>query len=93
MLGWDVGEFAMLRMDLLHLDDVAHVRLVLDTLFAEGGSSTMTFRMRHKDGHYVWIESNAQRVPGSEDGGQPEIIYAGRDVTHRVEAARNKGSE
>ena len=88
LLGWDVSELVEPRTDLLHPDDVAPVTQALDALYATGISSTFTYRARHKAGHYVWIEARARRVPSIEGAGQPEIIYSGRDITHRVEAER-----
>ena len=88
MLGWDPGEFAGPRMDLVHPDDITPLTRALQDLFATGGSSTITYRVRHKDGHYVWIEAHTQRVPGNENSGEQEIIYSGRDVTQRIEAER-----
>jgi len=88
LLGWDVSELIEPRTDLLHPDDVAPVKQALDALYATGVSSTFTYRARHKHGHYVWIEASARRVPNIESGGRPEIIYSGRDITHRVEAER-----
>ncbi|HTD28161.1 MAG TPA: diguanylate cyclase, partial [Xanthomonadaceae bacterium] len=84
MLGWELSEFSGPRMDLIHPDDVATLEQAIRDLHKQGGASTVTYRTRHKDGHYVWIEANARRVPGPE-GGLPEIIYAGRDVTRRTE--------
>ena len=88
MLGWDVTEFAEQSMDLVHPDDVAPFTQALNGLYATGGSATILYRVRHKDGHYVWIEANARRMPKNEGGGEPEIIYSGRDVSSRVEAER-----
>lgn len=85
MLGWDVREITYQRLDLVHPDDVAQVTHALNTLYATGGSSTITYRARHKDGHYVWIEALARRVPNKASGGKPEIIYSGRDITRRME--------
>ena len=88
MLGWDLGELTRPRLDLVHPEDVAQVVDVLKTLYATGISSTMTYRARHEDGRYIWIEAHVQRVPSNTIGGLPEIIYSGRDVTRRVEAER-----
>ena len=85
LLGWDVEELSGQRMDLVHPDDVAALTRATESLHANGGTSTFTYRARHKDGHYISIEAQARLVPGNEPGGSPEIIYSGRDVTHRIE--------
>jgi len=88
MLGWDPGELARPRLDLLHPDDAANVTREMKTLYATGISSTITYRALRKDGHYIWIEAQLQRVLNAERDGEPEIIYSGRDVTRRVEVER-----
>jgi len=88
MLGWELEELAGPRMDLVHPDDVGQLRSAIRSLFATGGSSTFIWRARHRLGHYVWIEAQARLVPSLQTGAAAEIIYSGRDVTHRVEAER-----
>jgi diguanylate cyclase (GGDEF)-like protein/PAS domain S-box-containing protein len=86
MLGWTSAELRELRWELIHPDDREPMRQALRNLSADAGASTITFRARHKDGHYLWIEAHACLVPAPRDGDPPEIIYAGRDVTRRVAA-------
>jgi diguanylate cyclase (GGDEF)-like protein/PAS domain S-box-containing protein len=66
---------------LIHMDDRATVRATIAQLFAEGGSAPLLFRMRHRDGHEVWLEATARRV---DAGDGPKVIFAARDVTRRV---------
>jgi diguanylate cyclase (GGDEF)-like protein/PAS domain S-box-containing protein len=84
LLGLDVDEFIEPRSELIHPDDRERVAEAVARLRSEGGSSMMTYRIRHKDGHYVWLEALARRVPSPERKGETEIIYTGRDVTERV---------
>ncbi len=86
LLGWSREELQQPRWELVHPEDAATVQQTLRELFASGGSATVRFRTRHKDGHYLWIEANARGVPGAQPGAPPEVIYAGRDVTRRIEA-------
>ena len=44
-----------------------------------------TFRVAHKDGHFVHIETTSRRLPPSESGA-PEILSVARDVTKRHQA-------
>lgn len=88
ILGWSRDEFSGSRWDLVHPGDVAVVQKALAELMARGGSSTLIFRIRHRAGHYVWIEANAVRVPGTDPGDSSEIIYSGRDISKRVAAQK-----
>ena len=88
MLGWELEDLAVPRMDLVHPDDVDSFEQAIRDLYTKGGAATITYRARHKLGHYVWIEARAQRVPSLQQDAPPEIIYAGRDITHRVDTER-----
>lgn len=85
ILGWEADEVSEGRWDLVHPDDARPVSQIVDALFAHGGTATLTYRARHKDGSYRWIEANARRMPG-RDGELAEMVYSGRDVTRRREA-------
>ena len=86
MLGWDVADFMRPRWDLVHAEDMAATVDTVQRLYAQGGSETMTFRVRHKDGHYVWIEAIATRVEHDDPDAPREIISSGRDISRRMEA-------
>ncbi|MEO6154321.1 MAG: sensor domain-containing diguanylate cyclase, partial [Thermomonas sp.] len=45
-------------------------------------SATATYRVRHADGHYVWLEAIARPLPGVNGG----VILTSRDVTARIAA-------
>ncbi len=85
MLGWSPREVERGRMDLIHPDDLAQLTSTTKSLFANAGMATVTYRARHKLGHYVWIEAQMRLATNPEKGGQPEIIYTGRDITRRIE--------
>jgi diguanylate cyclase (GGDEF)-like protein/PAS domain S-box-containing protein len=83
LLGWAPSELEAPRADLVHPDD--RVRLAAETarLFKHGGTLVTTYRMRHLDGHYVWLEAAGQRV---DTVSPPEVVYSARDVSARVAA-------
>jgi len=85
LLGWEVEDFMLPRPDLIHPDDRERIAGVVATLRANGGTVTATYRLQHKDGHYLWIEAFARLVASPDDDGTMEIIYTGRDVTQRVQ--------
>ncbi|OOG61766.1 hypothetical protein B0E46_14550 [Rhodanobacter sp. B04] len=84
LLGWNVEDFMTPRPDLIHPDDRDRVAKAVTDLHREGGSTITTYRICHKNGHYVWFEALARLVPSPEGDGAMEIIYTGRDVTQRV---------
>ena len=84
LLGWEVEDFQKPRPDLIHPDDRERIAAEVCKLRAQGGTTTATYRLQHKDGHYLWIEAFARLVPSPDNDGAMEIIYTGRDVTERV---------
>jgi diguanylate cyclase (GGDEF)-like protein/PAS domain S-box-containing protein len=85
LLGWDVEEFMAPRPDLIHPDDRQRIADVVTTLRRLGGTTTATYRLQHRAGHYLWIEAFARLVESPDGDGTTEIIYTGRDVTQRVQ--------
>lgn len=85
ILGWEPAQMLQPSQGLVHPEDRA---LQLQTIAAVVGSGkpiTAIYRMRHKQGHYVWMEAVARPIP-SADGKAIDIIFAGRDITERVAA-------
>jgi diguanylate cyclase (GGDEF)-like protein/PAS domain S-box-containing protein len=86
MLGWAPADFARPRWDLVHPDDVQEAAGLVRRLFADGGSATVTMRVRHQDGHYVWVEAIATRIETNAPGATPEIVASCRDISQRMAA-------
>jgi diguanylate cyclase (GGDEF)-like protein/PAS domain S-box-containing protein len=84
LLGWETEDFVKPRPDLIHPADRERIAEVVATLRRHGGATTATYRLQHRDGHYLWIEAFARLVTSPDDDGTTEIIYTGRDVTRRV---------
>ena len=82
LLGRTPDELMVPRWDLVHPDDRVRIDGQLRRLFQFGGTTVTTYRLLHKDGHYVWIEVIAHRVDSVDP---PEVVYSGRDVTSRIE--------
>lgn len=81
MLGYEAGELLQLTIDdICDPDDgdAAQVRRRAD----EGGEipALMNWRFRHRDGHWVPVETSARRL---EDG---RLLVTVRDITERVRA-------
>ncbi len=86
VLGYEPEELVGHHLfDLIHPDDLAEVRAT-GPAFTGGTQSLATYRARHKDGHYVWIEL-ARRVVLDPATGRPvELICSARDVSQRKAA-------
>jgi PAS domain S-box-containing protein len=86
ILGWEPGEMIGTRWDLVHPGDRAKQRQVMREVIASGNPDTSIYRVRHKDGHYVWIEAVTRPIPSADREGVMDIIYTGRNVSRRVTA-------
>jgi PAS domain S-box-containing protein len=54
------------------------------TAILEGaGMQTVCYRIRHKQGHYIWLETNAHAIFDPENGLPIAIIETSRDISER----------
>jgi PAS domain S-box-containing protein len=67
----------------VHPDDVEEAARIV-TVPTPGQALTVTYRMRHGDGHYVWLEASARGVYDGETGSLKNIISVMRDVSERM---------
>lgn len=93
VLGWEPGELAEPRSELVHPDDRARLADALKALLSTGKATAVVYRMLHKDGHYVWIEALARRVQAAQPDRPAEIVYTGRDISKRVLAEQALADE
>lgn len=86
LLGYRVDEIIGTRgYDLFHPDDADNLRNRTVSVSYRGGLYTNVFRYRHKNGHYVWLETTSRTI--RDDAGNPlEIICVSRDVSAREQA-------
>ena len=85
ILGWAPAEMLGLRWNLVHPDDRDLQQEVMREVLESGLPRTATYRVQHKDGHYVWIEAVARPIPSIDRQGM-DIIFTGRDISRRVAA-------
>jgi PAS domain S-box-containing protein len=95
VLGYAVADIEGDRvLPLIHPDDVGEILSIWERP-AAGHTLTATYRMKHAEGHYVWIEVTTRAVGDGENGGRNTVCIA-RDVTSRkqqeieAEAARER---
>jgi two-component system, sporulation sensor kinase A len=67
---------------LLHPDDVEVSKKAHEELIQEPCTRTLPFRLRHKDGHYVWLETACKSIT-DDTGKVVEIIGVTRDISER----------
>ena len=75
--------------ELFHPEDVAAMQQSYATILKQPDTYTFSYRIRCKDGNYVWFETTSRTVHSSDSGEAQEIIAVSRDITKRkqVEAA------
>ena len=70
--------------DRIHPDDLDNVRNILETVIRTGQEGRAEYRVRHKNGEYIWVEASGRRVLNL--AGKPEIIVVQRNITERKQA-------
>jgi len=70
----------------VHPDDRGEVRFARQRAADASDTITVTSRLRHRAGHYVWIEARVRRVLDAETGLPIEGQAIVRDVSERVAA-------
>lgn len=82
VFGWSQQE--MLEMGpaaIVHPDDLA-ILLAKGRQLRDGAidGEVTEYRVRHKNGHYVWVQSNSRLSPGAS-GGPGDLIVVLRDIS------------
>ncbi len=75
-----------LASDFVHPEDLDRVREAMDQVRRGIQPATVRFRRRHKNGHYIWIETAISALKGT-DGRLVELVVASRDITAQQQAA------
>lgn len=69
-------------MNLFHPDDVALIDNAYHTLLDDGGIVSLIARVRHRDGHWVWVEGRNRLVP-DRTGAPTKIVGIITDISAR----------
>ncbi len=75
---------------LLHRHDIVLVTQRAKNALAEDGYHTMTLRVRHQAGHYLWFETASRAIRETYTGAIVEVVSVSRDITARVQAEENR---
>lgn len=71
---------------LLHPRDRGHSLSLAADALERDGYLTLTYRIRHHDGHYLWFETACRGIRETYTGDVVEIVCISRDITARVRA-------
>lgn len=80
VVGYTKEEYeALSLMEIVHPEDQEQLAIMEGILHREGAMAT-DFRVRHKEGHYLYMSSKSVMIPG-EQGGDDMILTIIRDVS------------
>lgn len=86
ILGYEPEELHKTAIfDYIDQDDLAWVKAMFENS-VQKPSFTIAYRARHKDGHYVWLESSARAIFDKNTNQIIEFQTASRDITERKKA-------
>ncbi len=68
----------------VHPDDLPKVQQALRDSVRTGSGRRIEYRLRHRSGHYVYLESQGWILPASEERGQLLVVIS-RDISQRKE--------
>jgi len=68
-----------------HPEDLGLVKAAITDAKATGNVVTYSYRVRHKQGHWLWLESRVRFVRNPETGEYDNAISVTRDITQRKE--------
>lgn len=72
----------------IHPDDLLSTKKVIAQAIKDSTPYVIEFRMRHKDGHWVWIEGSGAVVSRDTQSGQPlRLAGTHKDISQRKQAA------
>ena len=86
LLGWQPAQMLGSRWDLIHPDDRPRQQQAMAEVLDTGHPRTDVYRLRHRDGHHVWVEGVARCLPADDDANALDVMLSVRDITLRKEA-------
>jgi PAS domain S-box-containing protein len=87
LLGYEPEELiGASPIDLPHPEDAALVAQSMRAMVLGRDRDLLTYRARHRDGHWIWVEASARLIRDPATGEPMEICAAVRDITPRLAA-------
>ena len=85
VMGLRVDDIAYKKFtDLIHPDDTERSS-ALRGVPEQGQTYSQTFRVRHAEGHYLWLETTVRGIYDPETGTLRHVLSISRDVTLRIQ--------
>jgi len=75
-----------LAFDMFHPDDLEMIRHGHEQMLRNAGSWVVTYRLRHKQGGYVWVETTSRVIEVGDPSKPKQIVAVSRNVTERQNA-------
>lgn len=72
--------------ELLHPSEVAAFGQAELEALEDAGYHTSTYRVRHRDGRYVWLETSSRAIRETYTGSVVEVVSVSRDISSRIAA-------
>ena len=83
VLGYEQKEMLeKFALDVIHPDDLEKVVGVFNKGISTMSPNKTEYRLRHKKGHYIWVESNGNIIL-NDDNIVTEVVICTRDITQR----------
>ncbi len=70
-------------LELLPPDDAPHIQRRITEAFSCGNGAQLEMRVRHAQGHYVWLEFGCSSYMNSLNGQHDWLLAVARDITER----------
>lgn len=85
--GWTPKELVRYNSgELVHPEDRARVLACIARLKAGGQGDLVEYRIRHREGSYVWVESSLKLVQDPLTGKPTGVLTLARDISQRKQA-------
>jgi PAS domain S-box-containing protein len=89
VLGYEASEFEGRSLhvifELMHPDDRSKMIAMLGEVMSARKAILTEYRLRHADGHYVWLESLSNFIY-SPEGRLEAVLFTGRDISDRKQS-------
>jgi two-component system, NtrC family, sensor kinase len=90
LLGYTKQELESLGIqELAHPDDLEKIRKALKDMFEAYDTGRAEYRLRHKEGHYLYFDSVGNLIPVAE-GEAPRAIVVARNISQRKAAEEER---
>jgi PAS domain S-box-containing protein len=87
LLGYEPAELVgHSAYEFFHPDDMKAIRESHSTILEQPVVYQVSYRIRRKDGEYIWFETNSKTILDPETGAPQEIIAVSRNITERKRA-------